>query len=221
MWWSERKIEWYERASSQCSFHRELSAVIERYLKKGESVLELGCGLGHTAAVLSSTHPVTAIDIEGAPIKAAVEREGKNIYHVSDWREWKEKSDAVLCIFFGRLYDTERLSSLFSLASRHLVYVYSEHRGQSGSLVSRPVPTLSQMKTFLSSEGYTAESESFTIPFPQPLKSMEEAVEFIRVSYPGKNMDDYLRFVTGTDNDSYPYILKNDKKLVLFDIYRS
>lgn len=221
MWWSDEKIEWYERASEYSSFHKELSLIIENHLEKDESVLELGCGLGHVASILSNTHPVHAIDIEEKPIERAIKREGKNIYYVSDWKDWTKKADAVLCIFFGRLNEEERLQKLFSLAGRHLIYVYSEHKGQRDDLVSHNTPSMAEMSELLKAEGYKAYGERFTLSFPQPLKSLSEAEAFISLSYPGKNVKDYLRYVIPSGNPDYPYILKNEKKLVFFDIMKS
>ncbi len=74
------------------------------------------------------------------------------------------------------------------------------------------------MEKRLSSLGYAVESESFTLSFPQPLLSLEEAEAFISLSYPKKNVSSYLPFVTESGDEEYPYTLKNEKRMVLFDI---
>lgn len=218
MWWTPDRIKWYERASERCDFHERLVERIEKHLTPGESILELGCGLGHAGALLSLSHPVRAVDIEEKAIECAKMREKKDIYSVSDWRDLKEKADCVLCIFFGHLESLEELSSQMALAEKHAVYIYSEHRGQKEDLVFRKTTGREDLEKKLESLGYTVESGSFTLSFPQPLLSLEEAEAFISLSYPKKNVSDYLPFVTESGDEEYPCILKNEKRMLLFDI---
>lgn len=91
----------------------------------------------------------------------------------------KEKADCVLCIFFGHLERLDELSSQMALAEKHALYIFSEHRGQKDDLVLKETTGREDMEKKLRSLGYTVESESFTLPFPQPLLSLEEAEEFI------------------------------------------
>lgn len=218
MWWTPDRIKWYERASERCDFHERLVERIESYLTPGESILELGCGLGHAGALLSLSHPVRAVDIEEKAIEYAKMREKKDIYTVSDWRDLKEKADCVLCIFFGHLESLEELSHQMALAEKHAVYIYSEHRGQKEDLVFRKTTGREDLEKKLESLGYTVESGSFTLSFPQPLLSLEEAEAFISLSYPKKNVSAYLPFVTESGDEEYPYILRNEKRMLLFDI---
>ncbi len=218
MWWTPDRIKWYERASERCDFHQRLSEKIEKHLTPGESILELGCGLGYVSAILSLLHPVRAVDIEEKAAECAGEREKRDIYIVSDWRDLKEKADCVLCIFFGHLERLDELSSQMALAEKHALYIFSEHRGQKDDLVLKETTGREDMEKKLRSLGYTVESESFTLPFPQPLLSLEEAEEFISLSYPKKNVSDYLPFVTESGDEEYPYTLKNEKRMLLFDI---
>ncbi len=218
MWWTPERIRWYERASERCTFHRNLVSIIEKHLIAGESILELGCGLGRASAILSLTHPIHAVDIDRAAIECAEKREKSDIYSVSDWIDLKETADCVLCIFFGHLEKLDMLSLQMNLARRHAVFIYSEHRGQKEDLVLKETTPREEMERKLTSLGYRVESESFTLPFPQPLISIEEARDFIALSYPKKSVEEYLPFITESGDREYPYVLKNEKRMVLFDI---
>lgn len=218
MWWTPERIKWYERASARCDFHIRLAEKIESHLTPGESILELGCGLGYVSAILSLSHPVRAVDIESAAVECAEKREKKDIYMLSDWRDVKEKADCILAVFFGHLDKTDDLATQMEKAERHAVYIYSEHRGQKDDLVYKETTGRKDMERKLRSLGYSVESESFILSFPQPLLSLEEAEAFIALSYPKKQVSDYLPFVTESGDDKYPYILKNEKKMLLFDI---
>ena len=50
------------------------------------------------------------------------------------------------------------------------------------------------------------------------MRSEEEAREFIRWTYFGKNEKQYLEFLEKTDDKDFPYVFRNRKNLVLFDI---
>ena len=218
MWWTDEKIMWYERASERCDYHRKLAGIIEKHLSGDRSVLELGCGLGRVAPILGEHHPVKAVDIDENAIECARRREKSNIYYVSDWKDWHEKADAVVCICFGHLDKRDNLPPLLELAEHHVVYTFSLHRGQREDLVLRETTPREETENDLRKSGYIVTSESFTLSFPQPLLSLEEAEEFIRVSYPGKNTEDYMPFVEKSGDKEYPYVLRNEKKMVLFDI---
>ena len=218
MWWTPDRIRWYERASERCTFHRDLVSVIEKHLIPGESILELGCGLGHASAILSLTHPIHAVDIDKAAIECARKREKSDIYSVTDWKDLRERADCVLCIFFGHLDRLDLLPMQLDLAQRHAVFIYSEHRGQKEDLVLKETTPRKEMEEKLNALGYRVGSESFTLPFPQPLLSLDEARDFIALSYPKKNIGDYLPFVTESGDSEYPYTLKNEKRMLLFDI---
>lgn len=209
---------WHERAAERCDFHLRLVERIEKHLTPGESILELGCGLGRVSSILALSHPIRAVDIEEDAIKCARKRDGKDIYTVSDWRDLREKADSVLCVFFGHLERMDELSSQMALAEKHAIYIFSEHRGQKDDLVYKETTGREDMERKLTSLGCTVESESFTLSFPQPLLSLEEAEAFIALSYPKKNVSDYLPFVTESGDGEYPYILKNEKRMLLFDI---
>ena len=72
-WWTDESILWYERASKASDYHRRLTDELERHIRKEESVLELGCGLGYEAELLSDDgYDIRAVDIEPVVIEKAL-----------------------------------------------------------------------------------------------------------------------------------------------------
>lgn len=220
-WWNERKILWYERASSLSSFHRSLCQELQQYLKNDETIMEYGCGLGHTAEILSRDgYSIKASDIDSEVIVRAKSRSGLNIYSSFDYREDKNVYDTVLTLFFGRLWVDDNLSFFMEKARNRLVSVHSLHSGQNSALVSRHTPSLSESLEFIKEKGFKAEGKEIVIPFPQYLKSRDEAIAFIKESYPGKNPEEYLPYLKASDNKDYPLILENNKRMVILSISR-
>ena len=199
-WWDEERIIWYERAAKCCSFHKELSEIILKHIDISRSVNEIGCGLGHAAEILYKRGvDISASDSDPMVIKAARERSGLDIFSVHDAEEGIGPTPQLLMIFFGRLIDDGKLGRYLESAER-IIYILSEHSGQ-GIDTGRKA------------------SEHFMIPFPQPLKSIDEARYFIGKSYGEDRIDALLPFVQPSHKD-YPLIFINNKKCTLFDIRR-
>ena len=218
-WWNERKIEWYERASLFSDFHTLLSREIESLINKDESILELGSGLGYVSDILAKDgYNISSYDIDERVIERAKERSGLDIYHTADYKDLNIKGDVVLTIFFGRLWSDDNLSSLLSRAKKRLISIHSLHTGQNDTIKSRKTPGLEESLSFLKDKGLEAKGKEITIPFPQPLSSLEEAKLFIKESYPGKDVSLYLPYVKKTGDKTYPYILSNKKRMVILAI---
>ena len=218
-WWNERKIEWYERASSLSDFHTLLSKEIESLVDKDESIIEFGCGLGYVAEKLTTDgYTISAYDIDEEVIERAKQRSGLSIYHTSDYKETDEKGDVVLTIFFGRLWLDDNLYSLLSHCNKRLISIHSLHSGQNSDLKARYTPSLGESLSFLREKGLDVHGKEITIPFHQPLKSMEEAELFIRESYPGKDPSSYFPYIEKKRDSKYPLSLINYKRMVILQI---
>ena len=215
-WWTDQSIEWFERASSSCDYHRRLVNCIEDHIKKDESILEPGCGLGYEAELLSDDgFSIQAFDNEEKAIKAAQERTGKDIYFCSDAKQVQTKADTVLCINFGHIENTSDLKTIASHAKKKIIYIISRHSGHGQD--TRPDRT-EEICRILEDAGYSYEKEEIQLEFNQPLRSFEEAEDFIAWTYLGKNKNEYLRFLKGSEDPEYPFVFKNRKSLVLFEI---
>ena len=218
-WWNDRKIEWYERASLFSDFHTLLSREIESLINKDESILEFGSGLGYVSEILAKDgYNISSYDIDEMVIERAKERSSLDIYHTADYRDLEIRGDVVLTIFFGRLWSDDNLSSLLSHANKRLVSIHSLHTGQNNAIKGRKTPGLEESLSFLRDNGFEANGKEITIPFPQPLLSMEEAELFIKESYPEKDVSLYLPYVKKTYDKTYPYMLSNKKRMVILSI---
>ena len=47
MWWSDERIRLYEKGASASTFHKDLTKLIMANLDEGDTIVELGCGLGY------------------------------------------------------------------------------------------------------------------------------------------------------------------------------
>ena len=215
-WWTDESILWYERASKASDYHRRLTDEIERHIRENESVLELGCGLGYEAELLSGDgYDIRAVDIEPVVIEKARERTGKDIFLCCDASELRERFDVALCINYGHIEDASDLKAMADHSSKKLLYVISRHSGHNQD--TRPDRT-DLICSILEREGYSYTRSDLALDFSQPLRSEDEAKSFIRWTYLGKNQNQYLGFLEKTYDKDYPYVFRNRKNLVLFDI---
>ena len=180
-WWTDQSIEWFERASSSCDYHRRLVNSIERYISKEESILEIGCGLGYEAELLSDDgFSIRAFDKNEKVINTAQKRTGKDIYFRADAAKVQEKADVVLCINYGHIESTSDLPIITSHAKKMVIYIISRHSGHGQD--TRPDRT-EEICRILEDAGYSYEKEEIQLEFNQPLRSFEEAEDFISWTY--------------------------------------
>ena len=218
-WWSKEKIAWYERASDLSSFHSTLSAAMEKYIPKENKILEIGCGTGRIAeALYKKGYSILALDKDEDAIETAERRSGLPIFRIGDYKETKETGDTLLTVFFGRFWISDNLSSLLSLSRKNMVTVHSLHIGQ--GIRGKETPSLSLSLEYLEKRGYFPQGEEVEIPFHQPLLSYEEGLDFIRSSYGEDKLSLYASAIEESGNKDYPFIFRNNKKLVMINIER-
>ena len=51
--WTPKQIDWYEKASSYGSFHRQLASFLVPFLQPDDTVCDWGCGLGKLSLELA------------------------------------------------------------------------------------------------------------------------------------------------------------------------
>ena len=215
-WWTDESILWYERASKASDYHRRLTEEIERHISKNESIIELGCGLGYEAELLSDDgYDIRAFDREKIVIEKARLRTGKDIYCCCDASDISDKADVVLCINYGHIEDSDDLRAITDHAAKRVIYVISRHSGHNQDTRADRTDLITGI---LEKEYLRYSKEDLSIDFDQPLISEEEARSFIRWTYLGKNGNQYLRFLEKGDDEEYPFIFRNRKNLVLFTI---
>ena len=215
MWWDEERIGWYRRAAEETGFHMALADAIEPFLPKAGRILELGCGLGYVAEILSRRgHMITATDIDGNAIRNARKRTGLDIYSTLDAEAPLPDSDAIIMLFFGRLAEKKDAMRYLEHTGR-IIYVISEHRGQSSRLRKSEGDPSRTMLSLDSEPRLKYTRYPFTADFDQPLASKEEAGRFISRMYGEERASAYMRYLR---KDNEGYVLPNRKHASIFII---
>ncbi len=217
MWWDRERIDWYMRAASRTDFHRHLATAIENHLGKDERILELGCGLGYISRILADDgYAIKATDSNEEAILAAASMGHPGIFHPLDAEGPISESDALLMIFFGRLREEGGLRHYLERTKR-IVYVISEHRGQSDDLRKNGMEPEATMAYLGSLPDIAFTAEHFEADFHQPLKDRKEALRYIERMYGSGNAERYMAFLR---DDGDGLLLPNHKHATVFTIER-
>ena len=133
MWWTDEKIDFYDRAASASDFHRRLADLLEPYLGQAASIAELGCGLGFMTAQLTDRgHAVTGYDSDQRAISWAARRFPFSAFRCRDCYSLGLVADTSIAVFFGRLTSDDNCERLLETCSRRLIYVDNEHEEYEG-----------------------------------------------------------------------------------------
>ena len=214
MWWDEERIIWYKRAAEKTEFHCLLASEIEKYLNPDDTVLELGCGLGYISEILAQDgFAITATDSDAKAINEAVKRSGLSIFHTLDAKSTLPPSDVLLMIFFGRIEEENSLDHYLNSTGK-LIYIISEHRGQSDGLRHKSGEPEKTTGYLSKRNDIMFRRIPFTADFSQPLRDMTDADRYLERMY-GSNAGKYRQFLQKTENG---YTLPNRKHVSIFII---
>ena len=218
-WWDARRIEWYRRAAGRSHYHRALAEALKKLLHKDERILELGCGLGYATELLAKDgFMITGTDADGEAIAEARRRSGMDIFRTLDALSSPlPESDVLLLLLFGRIAEERNLESYLGSTGR-MVYAVSEHRGQRDDLRKKggePERTEAYLRSI---DGITFSAIPFCASFDQPLRSMDEAEEYIEAMYGREKTPLYMEYIREDHDGEYPYIFPNMKHLTIFGI---
>ncbi len=213
-WWTEQSMDWFERASSLSDYHEHLCDVLMPYLSG--RITEAGCGLGYEARILHARGvDITAFDKDASVIERARSTSGLDIFRCMDFSQLSEIPDVLLCINFSHMESRDVFDNLMAHAKKRLVYVLSRHRGPGKS--ARPDRS-SLVEQIVRESGFPYERRDFALQFDQPLRSLDEARDFIAWTYPDDDMQACMQSVVESGNPQYPYVFGNRKELVLFAV---
>ena len=215
MWWDEERIGWYDRAAEGTLFHRSLAGCLEKYISKDERILELGCGLGYVSELMHRDgYSIMATDNDPLAIENAVKRSALKIFSILDADGPIPETDTLLMIFFGRITEGNNLQRYLASAGK-IIYVISEHRGQSNELRKRPGEPESTIR-FLESRGNVSYRHiPFEADFSQPLEDENDARRYIERMYGNEKSGEYMKFLKCTKNG---LLLPNMKHASVFII---
>jgi len=203
--WDENNIHWMEDAAAHTNYYEKLLEYIAPYLKVGDQVCEIACGLGHlTCAIANKVDYVTAIDISPEVIAKTREKAMRdNITNLStvecDWLLYKQenhsenaKFDVVLLSYFSAL--KKNWKEISSLSNRLIIAVLAN--GESGtklkSKLYKPIfedvdkngrETIYNVVPFLEENNIPYELIECEIEYGQPLQSIEDAYKYVARYY--------------------------------------
>lgn len=210
-WWTDDKIEFYERASMYSSFHRKLASIIEEHISKSDTILELGAGMAHVTSLLHSDgYDIKAYDNCANAVNFVNRREKIKLLTLSDACSLKEKADVVLMLFFGSIKDGSSLDYFLSLARKRVIYVISRHKGNP---YSTRKDRRNEIASLLSENKMKYSIIDTSLNFDQPLRE-DEVEKYFSLSYENDNIPDLDR----TNDDEYPLMFRNKKEISIFII---
>ena len=208
IWWSDRKIEYYNRAARFTDFHRKLADEIEKHVTKDESIIEFGAGLGYITEILNNDgYNVRAIEMDEKAIASANGRIGFDFLEKGDAYGEIPECDVILMIFFGRLAENGNLDHFLG-KSKKIINISGRHKGYS---LSRKEDHTMDLPELLEKRGIPYESIEFEAEFNQPLESIEDAHEWLKLTY-GR---DEIRELYEKENSEFPYEFRNRKRTVI------
>lgn len=208
--WDEKSIRWMDEAANYTGYYQKLAERISPYLRKDDTVCELGCGTGYLACVLApKIAHITAVDISDLAI--AKFREKLTAAHIdnitpvaADWRTWQPqgyskngKFDVVLLSYFNALI--RDWPQVLKLAQRGIIAVLPNEESpcrQHNPLFNDEEgrETVSNVIPFLKAKSIPYQLLAFDSEFGQPVRDWTDAFEYLSHYYVGDEagIKDYL-----------------------------
>lgn len=226
--WTYEKIEYFITASEYTEFHKKLAKFIVPYLDKDDNLIDVGCGLGRIdLEIADKVKTITAIDENAKVIEAFLndvrERGITNIFpKIKDFNDIKENQwDTLLLSFFGE--PDEKMKALIgSVPKRTILITHGEDNEPLNSKVHPLVKTVfvSELESYFIEMNYKYTKQNVVIDFGQPLKSMDDAIEFLNSYALQRNerekkerLDVMLARVVETGDSRFPFFLPKERHI--------
>lgn len=184
--WSPDAIRFRVDAAEYTKYDEAIAARILPYLKADAHVCDAGCGLGYTSLALARhCARVTAVDTSAealAVLRGNIKRTGMKNISVEESDLFlmrpKQKYDAMLFCFFGRLEETLRAAKTQCAGTVFMVKKnWRNHRFTPGQVPLKRF-TFQQTLFELDALRIPCRAETFPIEMGQPFWSAEDAVLF-------------------------------------------
>ena len=228
--WTEQSIRWFVDASAYTGFHGEVAKKILPHLKPGESLCDVGCGLGrldlelapHLSRVLSMDINPDVIDVLN---RDAQTRGITNLQGVcGDATTLTEEFDILLMSFFEK---AGTMDDYLRLCRRLLIrIVNAENKGSLYPSSHRKVQknVVADVQRELEERGQPYHLELISAEFGQPLRSRQDADQFVlshASEASGKELEDFLsENLTETRRKDFPLFLPHRKEAGIFFIFK-
>lgn len=223
--WNEKSIQWYLDASAYAEFHRKLAEEIRPYLEPEDTFCDLGCGLGRIDLELASNlRHITALDSNPRVLQIltahAADRNIGNLTTVcGDAYTFRKPFDIVFLSFFGQ----SRFDHYLDLCRKTLIRVVNaDNRGNLYPSRYRHTKktTIAMAEQELKERGIRYRLLCRTIEFGQPLRSAEEALDFVGHQAPEATEEErrffLKRYGVETGLEDFPLYLPNQKQIGIF-----
>lgn len=229
--WSKQSILWFLNASTYTGFHHALAQVLLPYLEPDDTMCDIGCGLGRLDLELAPhVAQLTALDID-SQVVGILDRDAqsRNLSRLqvrcADAAHLTEHFDILLMSFFGK--SGSGIQDYLRLCSKKLIRIVNVEN--SSSLYPERYrrtkkDTVSVIHKELAELELRFCLEIASIEFGQPLRSQQEAEQFILHHAPKAGKEEVLTFLqehlTQTGREDFPFYLPNRKEIGIFIIDR-
>lgn len=239
--WSDKKIEWYERALKESDFAKRLADALEPLLTPGESVCELGCGTGYLSLELAERgFQVMAVEADRNAadcLSAKADKlkfqgrigtnadSGSISVYQGDWKEilGSPRWDTIIMCFAG---DFRNELPLYLRSCRgKLLLVTTEPKDNPEGISGRTSGFRyrlreSETRKLLDEQGAAYTITKASLELGQPFVDIEEAREYHDAyDVPEKQYNNNLKKMVMSGNPFFPYYLPNNKDLKIYQIF--
>lgn len=223
--WDEQSSGRFMDASEYTGFHTQLAKKIIPYLEPGDTLCDIGCGLGRLDFELAPhVAEILAVDISEYAIRTLeknVALAGISNIHVrqGNAEELEQSFDVILMSLFG-LQDT---SGILKRCRRRHVRIVGAGR-KSGLYPERYRRELKDAVPIVQDEfdslGIKYSLEMCSFEFGQPLRTKHDAEQFVLTNAPEADSREIADFLNDnmqqTGRDDFPFYLPYQKELGIF-----
>jgi len=226
--WTNQSIRWFTDASEYTNFHKNLVTKIIPYVKPKDTLCDVGCGLGRLDIYLAShVSQITAIDSEVKVIEELNKKaEDMGICNLnaicSDASESATPHDVFLMSFFGYF---DEMKKYFQRCNKKLIRItnLSDKGNLYPEIYRRKVkPSVPLLETQLKEQGLPYMLITDAIEFGQPLRSEDDAKNFVLYNAPDATPNEINQFLKthgqNTGRPDFPIYIPNKKKIGIFII---
>ncbi len=220
--WNEKKARFRVDSARHSHFHSEIAGILASKFKDPSKtgICDAGCGLGFLSLALAEHFGhVTAIDISSVALdilrREAALRGTDNLEILredllNDPSVQPRIYDAVVFSFFGNISEIMHIAGPRCRKDLFILKKNDHHHRFSVSHPMRPFDSMAAALRDLNELGLPFTKEDMSIEDGQPLRSLEDALEFFRLYAKGDDIelitpDFVMSLLTETGDPEFPY----------------